>query len=282
MRPVTCLALCALALAGCGGDDSGDAREGPRLKLVYERIDSTLAEAPQGVPEAGQPGDAPNTDGGVTPAAMEPFLDDVLADVERYWARTLAEGGATAPAVKHQWLDPGERLETACRSAGGGMYVADDDAAAYCPADDTIYFSSRFAAEVWQGLRDQRLPGASLGHGRAIGDFGVAYVVAHEYAHNVQWEKGFGIREGNEFLPTRQFELNADCLAGLWANSVYLEGRIAPGDVQEAIGTVLAVGSFDVKSVDHHGTPKERREAWQTGYGNGDPEDCGTYLEPTA
>ena len=66
---------------------------------------------------------------------------------------------------------------------------ADDRAAFYCPADDTIYVAQRFAADLYAGVV-RGLPGESAGIGRAAGDFAVAYVLAHEYAHNLQQELG--------------------------------------------------------------------------------------------
>ena len=58
-------------------------------------------------------------------------------------------------------------------------------AAFYCPADDTIYVGQQFAADLYNGVLEG-LPG----EGNAAGDFAVAYVVAHEYAHNLQTELG--------------------------------------------------------------------------------------------
>ena len=148
------------------------------------------------------------------------------------------------------------------------------DAAFYCPADDTIYVAEKFASDLWQGISDD-FPGQRAGAGRAVGDFGLAYVIAHEYAHNVQQELGFYTLRPR--LGTRPFELQADCMAGLWGNSVYREGLLQPGDVEEAISTALAAGDFDYNNANHHGTPEERREAWLLGY-EGDPRECRKYV----
>ncbi len=66
-------------------------------------------------------------------------------------------------------------------------------------------------------------------------------------------------------------------MAGSWGNSVYAEGRLEPGDVEEAVSTALAVGDFDVSNRNHHGTPEERRQAWLTGFESGDPSVCSRY-----
>ena len=185
--------------------------------------------------------------------------------------------------MNHRWIESGERVETACETSPGVPFVADSDAAIYCYVDDTIYMGSRLAAEVWQGIKQSGFPGQAAGYGRAVGKFGVAYILAHEYGHNVQHdltsrEPRFQ-RPGPPFL-ARQLELHADCLAGLWANSVYAEGRVELRDVDEALSTARAVGDFDVATRDHHGTPDERAAAWKAGYDVGDPSDCDAYLEP--
>ncbi len=100
----------------------------------------------------------------------------------------------------------------------------------------------------------------------------MAYIVAHEYAHNVQEELGF-FASGRRVAP-QAFELQADCMAGLWGNSVYRAGKLRRGDVEEALSTAKAVGDFEYLSPEHHGTPDERRDAWLTGYRSGDPASC--------
>jgi predicted metalloprotease len=104
----------------------------------------------------------------------------------------------------------------------------------------------------------------------------VAYVLAHEYAHNIQQELGlFDNRSSPQAEP---FELQADCLAGTWAHSVYEEGLLKPGDLEEATNAALAVGDFDFANAQHHGTPIERRDALLAGYRGGDPSTCSRYL----
>jgi predicted metalloprotease len=201
------------------------------------------------------------------PAPITPLLDDVLASVDAYWHQTLASEGRPAPSVQHVWVVPGGGLNTGCGVQAG------DTAAFYCPADDTIYIGQAFASAIYQGVV-KGLPGQQAGFGRAAGDFAVAYVVAHEYAHNVQAESG-ALAGRMSALPT---ELNADCLAGTWARWAYGQGRLDPGDVQEALDAALAVGDFDFLSRQHHGTPSERRDALLTGLRDGSPSACNAYL----
>jgi predicted metalloprotease len=202
------------------------------------------------------------------PAPIAPYLDQELASVDTYWHETFAAEGRPAPAVGHVWVVPGGRVATAC-----GVQAA-DDAAFYCPPDDTIYIGQAFARSIYDGVA-QGLPGQKAGYGRAAGDFAVAYVVAHEYAHNVQQEKGLLARR-TRALPT---ELNADCLAGTWARWDYGKGQITQADVQEALDAAMAVGDFDYLNPNHHGTPRERRDALQTGLDSGSPSACDRYLQ---
>jgi predicted metalloprotease len=198
---------------------------------------------------------------------ITPLLDNVLASVDTYWHQTQAAAGRPAPSVRHVWVVPGGRLDTACGAQAG------DYSAFYCPTDDTIYIGQTFAGAIDHGLM-KGLPGQQAGFGRAVGDFAVAYVVAHEYAHNVQQENG-ALSGRTRALPT---ELNADCLAGTWASWAYGQGRLKQGDVQQALDAALAVGDFDLLSPQHHGTPSERRDALLTGLRNGSPSACDGYL----
>jgi predicted metalloprotease len=200
---------------------------------------------------------------------MEEFLTAVTQDVDRYWTAQFESAGLPEPRVTYAWIPAGMTTQSVCGIDGLG-----DQAAAYCPGDDTIYVSQQFAADLYRGVV-RGLPGQSAGFGRAAGDFGVAYVLAHEYAHNLQHEFGLFSRPSATAEP---FELQADCLAGSWGNSVYAAGHLHEGDVEEAINTALAVGDFDVGGAQHHGTPDQRREAWLLGFESGNPSSCDRYV----
>ena len=203
------------------------------------------------------------------PTTIDVFLTDLLQDIDRYLTRTFRASDLPEPRVRYVWVSPGAVVLTGCGAP------ADDRAALYCPADDTIYVAQQFAADLYRGVA-RGLPGESAGFGRAAGDFAVAYVLAHEYAHNLQQELG---AFDNAVTPSaRPFELHADCMAGTWAHSVYAEGELQPGDLEEAANTALAVGDFDTGNRRHHGTPEERRAALLDGFDSGDPARCSSYL----
>jgi uncharacterized protein len=210
---------------------------------------------------------------GEQPQSMEQFLTAVTQDVDVYWTKVFKQSGLPEPRVSYQWIPAGQTAASACGDESGGL---GDGAAAYCPGDDTIYISQKFATDIYNGALDEALPGSSQGYGRTIGDFSVAYIVAHEYAHQVQDELGVFT---NGQLPTMAFELQADCYAGTWAKSANQENRLEDGDVQEALDAALAVGDFDTGAPGHHGTPEQRAEAWRSGFESGDASTCSQYLD---
>lgn len=209
------------------------------------------------------------------PETIEEFLTAVTEDVDRYWTRVFEDSDLPEPRVAYYWIPPGSTAASAC---GDGSGALGDSAAAYCMADDTIYISQQFATDIYNGALDHALPGSSQGYGGTIGDFAVAYIVAHEYGHQIQDELGLYEAYGGA-LPTEAFELQADCFAGTWAASAYEENRLEEGDLEEALDAALAVGDFNHGSAGHHGTPEQREAAWYGGFQSGDPSQCGEYLQ---
>jgi len=212
--------------------------------------------------------------GSAQPTTMEQFLTAVTKDVDSYWTKTFKASGLPEPRVGSKWIPAGQTAASACGDADGTL---GDSAAAYCPGDDTIYISEKFATDIYDGALDRALPGSSRGYGKTIGDFSVAYIVAHEYGHEVQDELGLFDQSDGQ-IPTMAFELQADCYAGTWANSAYQQKRLDDGDVQEALDAALAVGDFDTSNPGHHGTPQQRADAWNSGFESGDPSACSDYL----
>jgi uncharacterized protein len=270
--------ILALGFAGCGDGDPQSLRDrADRLEdqareqvdrlrdqrdRLIERFEQILGEIERAIPEARETNPRVRRDAN---SDIGQFMTDVIESVDVYWTETLRANDLPEPRVTYAWVPPGRSLRSACG-------LADDAAAFYCPADDTIYVAEAFAAALWEGVL-RGLPGES--QGRAAGDFGVAYVIAHEYAHNLQQEFGVFSRPSPTAEP---FELQADCFAGAWGNSVYRQGLFDDRDVQEAINTALAVGDFDESNAQHHGTPSERREAWLLGFETGDPGACERYI----
>ena len=203
---------------------------------------------------------------GSQPQTMEQFLTAVTKDADTYWTKTFEDAGLPEPRVSYGWIPAGQAASSAC----GPL---DDSAAAYCPGDDTIYISEQFATDIYNGALDHALPGSSQGFGRTVGDFAVAYIVAHEYGHQIQDELGLFQHTASSSRRWRSSS-RPTAIAGAWANSAYQENRLEDGDVEEALDAALAVGDFDTANPGHHGTPEQRREAWLSGFESGDPSSC--------
>jgi len=165
----------------------------------------------------------------------------------------------------------------------------------YCPAPDpenglpSVYIDLSFFEEM-----DTKL--------NAGGDFAYAYVVAHEIAHHVQNLNGtLGMiqdqrrRFGNNSIEanraTVRIELQADCLAGVWAHRARNTGYIQldPGDVEEAINAARAVGDDTIQKKATgkvvpdsftHGTSAQRMRWLKTGLESGIPAACDTLTMP--
>jgi uncharacterized protein len=277
------LVLLALAAGGCGGAESEQFAQqirdradeiqaraekvSERAKQLARQVKAALKEIQQSVPRARTDAQAPTTGGRTSAQEIDKYLTTVLHSIDDYWSATLKASDLREPHVSYVWVPQGRVYRTGCGAPAGA------DAAFYCPSDDTIYVSVELAARIWAGVANN-LPGQNAGYGHAVGDFGLAYVVAHEYAHNIQQE--LGLAEMDPRTGVEPIELQADCMAGLWGNSVYRAGKLQSGDVQEAISTVMAVGDFDLNNPQHHGTPEQRRDAWLIGYDSGDPARCGS------
>jgi uncharacterized protein len=274
----------SLYLASAKADDAttaADKKQTPTKRQVREA--STQAQKKAGSLTAsptasGAHGLILGSKDSAQPENMEQFLTAVTKDVDAYWTKAFKDSGLPEPRVSYKWIPAGQTAASAC---GDGDGTVGDSAAAYCSGDDTIYISEKFATDIYNGALDQALPGSSQGYGRTVGDFSVAYIVAHEYGHEVQDELGLFQKYGQQ-LPTMAFELQADCYAGTWANSAYKENRLEDGDVQEALDAALAVGDFDANNPAHHGTPAQREEAWNSGFEAGDPSSCSRYLDPAS
>jgi uncharacterized protein len=273
VKRLVAVLLLLLAVAGCGDDlrqqardlreRAHEARERAERSAdrVFARVREALEDLRRSVPQAPPSAQPPSSRGN----QVETYLTKVLRSVDSYWTRTLKASDIPEPRVRFLWIPPDRAGRTGCGA------VADENAAFYCPTDDTIYVGEQLASDILQG-RSGRFPGERAGYGRAEGDFGLAYVIAHEYAHNIQQE--LGVARVDPRYGVEPLELQADCMAGLWGNSVYRAGLLKPGDVEEAISTVLAAGDFDTGNPQHHGTPEERRAAWLLGYRSGDPSRC--------
>ena len=128
----------------------------------------------------------------------------------------------------------------------------------------------------------------------APGDFAQAYVIAHEIGHHVQQQTGIEqeVRQLQQSDPSRQndlsvrMELQADCLAGVWGQSVYEQGDLDAGDVDEGLAAASAVGDDRIQASAGvgvnpetwtHGSAEQRSTWFRKGFDTGDPAACDTF-----
>jgi predicted metalloprotease len=205
-----------------------------------------------------------------TGTTLDEFLYEITADVDAYWSGVWEAAERPMPYVNVEYPLPGEAAQTLCTESG----LSDDNSAYYCPTDDTIVVSQQFASVVWNGAIRAN---PDITERYPTGDFSVAFVVAHEYAHALQAELGW-ITPTSLAYPGYKIELHADCWAGVWAHSAYNSGILEAGDVEEAVQTALDLGDYLVTDPGHHGTPAQRSGAFLAGYNGGTEEACSPYL----
>lgn len=203
----------------------------------------------------------------------EQFVNQLLVDVQGFWVETFDEAGiAYSEATIGLYDTP---ISTGCGTA------TKEIGPHYCSLDKGIYLELGFF-----DLMSSRF-GAS-------GDFAQAYVIAHEFGHHVQAELGISgwMREQAARQPSLRnqlsvaLELQADCLAGVWARSADERGLLERGDLQEAFDAAAAVGDDNIQAKTSgrinpeswtHGSSAQRQEWFDVGFGTGDTEACDTF-----
>lgn len=202
--------------------------------------------------------------------SMEEFMVYVLSEIDIYWTDVFAANGLAEPWVYYYFPAPGEWSYSWCTDAQGNPSLIDDRALFYCPASDRIVVSQQAAWDIYSG---QMVGPDGQQAGGVIGDFAVAMILAHEYAHQVQNE--FGVL-GAYDTPT--LEKHADCLSGVWTAAAETAGILDPGDVDEGFTAAWLVGDSYFDSPDHHGTSEQRMQAFGEGYAGASPAACDHYV----
>lgn len=230
-----------------------------------------LARMPA-APEA-DPDNAPPTRPCPDPPCFDPsanrtptaYLNWVGRNVEAFW-RNRVNALPTARWARGRQLvvPPGKKLRSMCYRNG----VTSKTGLSYCAKDTppTVFLPLDSARSVvlrqknWNGWRRK--------------DFAFAYVVAHEWAHHLQ--NVLKLLQDRE-LRAMKIELQADCLAGIWARRTWARKYIETGDIKEAIELARLVGDAPGSPKNDrsaHGTSTERESWFKRGYDTGEASNC--------
>jgi uncharacterized protein len=204
------------------------------------------------------------------------FISKVLADTEDVWTTVFKSFGRTytdPPLVIYSGF-----TRTACGAGQAAMGPF------YCPLDQKVYVDLAFYDELKRKFN-------------VSGDFAQAYVVAHEVGHHVQHMLGIldKVQElknsASDEASANQIqvrtELQADCLAGVWANlNDQMKKRLQPGDVEEALNAASQIGDDMIQKkmtgrvipdAFTHGTAAQRVHWFKAGLDAGRIDACDTF-----
>jgi len=200
------------------------------------------------------------------------FVKVVLRDTEKVWGEQFQQLGMTYREPKMVVFQ--DAVESACglaQSAVGPFY---------CPADEQIYIDLSFFDDLAK-------------RHRAAGDFAQAYVIAHEVAHHVQKLLGYTDEFSNLSSRLNQnersvrLELQADFLAGVWANHAERNYKVLEkGDIEEALNAASQMGDDRLQleatgrvrpDAFTHGTSEQRMRWFRKGLTTGDIDQGDTF-----
>jgi predicted metalloprotease len=207
---------------------------------------------------------------------MARFVGKILGSTERVWQQQFSQAGKRYENPKLVLFTGA--TPTACGTGQTAMGPF------YCPSDRKVYIDLAFYRELKERFH-------------APGDFAQAYVIAHEVGHHVQNLLGVSdkVRQAQQragggaranALSVR-LELQADCLAGVWAAKANEAKHILEdGDIQEALTAASAIGDdrlqkqsrgYVVPDAFTHGTSEQRMRWFKRGIDNGDMNQCNTF-----
>jgi predicted metalloprotease len=212
---------------------------------------------------------------------MGGFVSAVLGSTEAQWQKIFAQyGKAYEPPTLVMFSG---LTRSACGFAQSAMGPF------YCPNDRKVYLDTSFFQDLERRFR-------ACDAGSKSCQFSQAYVIAHEVGHHVQNLLGIlpkvqQVQESVDKVEANQVqvrvELQADCLAGVWAyHSQETWNFIEPGDVEAALQTASAIGDdrlqrqtqgYVVPDAFTHGSSQQRTRWFTTGLKSGNVNSCDTF-----
>jgi uncharacterized protein len=201
------------------------------------------------------------------------FVSFVTGDLESFWEADFAKAGRDFSPARLVLFT--QAVDTGCGPASSQVGPF------YCPADNQIYVDLTFFRELANRFN-------------APGDFAQAYVLAHEYGHHIQTITGVTeqVDSASRENPDQRnalsvrVELQADCLAGVWAHSTFERGLLEEGDLDEGLNAAASVGDDRIQAESTgqinpetftHGTAEQRAGWFRRGFEDGDATACDTF-----
>jgi len=246
------------------------------LSLLFKQDFFALLGGGGGAVSSGPAVSTPNPAKDAAEKPLVQFVSFVLDDTQKTWDQVLPQQAGTP--YRHAKL---VLFRDSTQSGCGGAESATGPF--YCPADEKVYIDLSFYDELKQRFG-------------APGEFAQAYVLAHEIGHHVQ--KLIGIENKVRQLQSQnpgqanplsvRMELQADCLAGVWAHSTQQRGLLEAGDVQSALGAAAAVGDDHIQKMARgrvqpetftHGTSEQRMNWFTQGLNSGAISSCNTFAQ---
>jgi predicted metalloprotease len=202
------------------------------------------------------------------------FVQRVLGSTEDVWQQLFRAAGK-------QYENPKVVLftgatQTACGTGQAAMGPF------YCPGDRRVYIDLSF----YRDLRERF---------KAPGEFAQAYVIAHEIGHHVQNQ--LGVTDKTDAMRARmsrteynkvsvRVELQADCLAGVWANHAGASIKLDRNDIEQGLNAAAAIGDDRLQKQTQgrvvpesftHGSSAQRVQWFRRGMDGGRVNDCDTF-----
>jgi predicted metalloprotease len=241
----------------------------PRVLIGNAEMTSTQQQSDAGT-STGAPSDE-----------MGRFVSAVLGSTEAEWTDIFAQAGRTYQPPTLVMFSGATQSGCGFAKAAMGPF--------YCPIDQKVYLDTSFFEDLERRFR-------ACDVGSKTCQFSQAYVIAHEIGHHLQNLLGLlpKVQQAKQAMEQTdannlqvRVELQADCLAGVWANRAQAKWQfIEPGDGEAALQTASAIGDdrlqrqtqgYVVPDAFTHGSSAQRTRWFMTGLKSGQVASCDTF-----